>query len=240
MRMEENVMSAQQEREFGEFQRLRRETEITLTLKKIVVDASGREIDRRDLKRVCGCAKKIGASEVLVSPVTVAAAKRELGTGKVKLGCIVGGTGETLLSVKKTEAKRAAKSGAEVIRLVPCYSRLFAGNKDYVKREVKKLRKAVKKCAVILSLEDRSLTEEQIVIGVKAAIEGKADGICVRGESPLVLKAIEASGERVRAEVSHVENSEQLRLLLKAGAQRFVSAYPQQIAEELYSGLQIG
>ena len=127
MRMEENVMSAQQEREFGEFQRLRREKEITLTLKKIVVDASGREIDRRDLKRVCGCAKKIGASEVLVSPVTVAAAKRELGTGKVKLGCIVGGTGETLLSVKKTEAKRAAKSGAEVIRLVPCYSRLFSG-----------------------------------------------------------------------------------------------------------------
>lgn len=235
--MEEKVLSAQEEREFGEFQRHRRETEISLTLKKIVVDASRREIDRHDLKRACASAKKLELAEVLVSPVIAAMARREIGSNDVRLACYIGGTGETLVSVKKAEAKKTMRAGADVIYLVPCYSRLFAGNKDYIKREVKKVRKAVKKCSVVLSLEDRALTEELIALGVKAAVEGKADGVCVRGEAPLVMRAIEAGRDRVRVQTSHIENAEQLRLLMKAGARRFVSASPDAIAEELFGGL---
>lgn len=237
--MEETVLSAQDARDLREFQRIRRETEISLSLKKLVVDAKRREVDRHALRRACESAKKLGAAAVVVSPVFVATARKELGKqAKSQLCCEVGGTGETLLAVKKTEAKKVVRAGAEIIRLVPCYSRLFAGNKDYVKREVKAIRRAAKKCTVVLSLEDRALGEKQLLLGIRAAIEGKAHAVCVRGESEILLKAVEACGEKLSVEVSGVENAEQLRLLLKAGAVRFQTTGAERIAEEMTSRLE--
>lgn len=223
--------------EFLEFRRERRETEVSFTLAKLVIDASRREVDRGKLQKACEGAVRLRVSGVLVCPLNVAAAKKFLKRQEIPIVCLVGGTGESLIAVKKNEAKRALKQGAEEIRLIPSYSRLAAGEFSYLKREIKRLRSAAKRAALTLSLEDHAIDEEQIALGVKAAVAGHADGVCVRGETRYVLAAVDAGGGKLRVEASGVENAEQLRLLIKAGAVRASSGNGEKLAEELYSAL---
>ena len=109
-----------------------------------------------------------------------------------------------------------------------------------MRREVKKIRKAVKKCALCVSLEDHSLDEEDVSMGVRAACEGKANGVCVRGETPLVLRALTMGAGRVLADCSGVENAAQLRSVLRAGATRVGTRCAEEIAAELYKTLEDG
>lgn len=241
MHMEETVsgsagtlLPAEEAAEYVEFKRTKREAEILLTLKKIIVDASRRETDGVLLKKACEFARRAHASGILLSPVNVPPARRLL-HGDVKIVCLVGGTGETLPAVKKTEAKRCMRAGAAEIRLVPCYSALIGGNLTYLKREIAKVRRAVRGCSVILSLEDHTLGEDEIALGVRAAAEGGASGVCVRGETPLLLRAEEAASGKLFVDCSGVENAEQLRSLLHLGASRVVSRCAERIGEELWS-----
>lgn len=231
------MLSPLEAQEYVEFKRMRRETEVMLTLKKLVTDASRREMDRSALKSACEFARRTQGSGILVSPVNVAAAKRQLAGSNVHIICIVGGTGETLPAVKRGEAKRAVRLGAEEIRLIPCYSALTGRNLSYLKREIKRVRRAAGRCSVILSLEDHALTEEEIAFGVRAACEGGANGVCVRGEAELLLRALELGAGKVFADCSGVENAEQVKLLLRAGASRLVSGNGVRIAEELYESI---
>lgn len=222
---------------FTEFKRTRREAEVLLTLKKLISDASRRETDRPLLKKICDFAKKEKLSAVLVSPVNAAAAKKILAGSGVGVICLVGGNGETLPAVKKYEAKRAVKAGAEEIRLVPCYSALTGGNLAYLKREISKVRRAAGGRKVVLSLEDHTLGEEDVALGARAACEGGAAGVCVRGETPLLLRAIEAGKGKISVECSGVENSAQLRSLQALGALRLVSPCSEKLSEELFASL---
>ena len=157
--MEEGtILSAAEAVEYGEFKRTRREREVALTLKKLIVDASRRETDKYVLKGACETAVKMEAFAVLVSPVNVALARKRLDESETLICCLVGGTGESLPSTKRTEAKRALRQGAREIRLVLCYSALSGGNLTYLKREIKRVKRAVKKHALIVSLEDHSLS----------------------------------------------------------------------------------
>lgn len=232
--METMVLSPRERLEYEEFKRNRREAEIALTLGKLTVDASRRETDKYALKRACETAKKLHAYGVLVSPVHVVAARRLLAGCATQVVCVVGGTGESLSAIKKTEAKKAAKQGAHELRLVLCYSELRAGNVQYLKREIKKVRKAARNCALTVSLEDHSFGEEELMKGVRAACDAGANGVCVRGEIPLVLRAVKTSAGKVRVDVSGVENAEQLRNLMKAGALRATTYFAEQLCSDLY------
>lgn len=231
---ETTVLSAAEAVEYGEFKRTRREAEIALTLNKLVLDASRRETDKHTLKNTCDSAKKLKAASVLVSPVNVTSARRQLQGCDTQVACLVGGTGESLIATKRTEARRAMRQGAKEIHLVLCYSALAGGNLAYLKREIKRVRKAVKRCAFLVSLEDHALGEEDIALGVRAACESKADGVCVRGETQLLVRAMHTGRGKIRADASGVENAEQLRLLLNAGAARAATSDGERIAEELY------
>lgn len=236
--METTVLSAAEAVEYGEFRRNRREAEIAVSLHKLVVDASRRETDRYSLKAACDSAKKFASYGVLVSPVNVASARRGLTGSECYVCCLVGGTGESLMTVKKTEAKKAAAQGAKEIRLVLCYSALRSGNAQYLKREVKKVKRAVKRLPLVVSLEDHSLSEDEVALGVRAATEGGADAVCVRGEVELVLRALRASAGRLRVDAAGAENAEQLRALLKAGASRVSTGCSERVAEEMYQAAQ--
>ncbi len=234
MGMEATVITAAEAVEYGEFKRTKREAEIAVALKKLIVDASRRETDRYALKTACESARKLGAYGVLVSPVGVMSAKKHLAGSKTYVACLVGGTGETLMPVKKLEAKKAIAAGARDIRLVLCYSALRAGNLSYLRREVKKVRRAAKKLPLTVSLEDHALSEEEVALGVRAAAEGGADAVCVRGETQLLLRALRASGGKVRVDASGIENAEQMRSLLKAGGHLMQTDVPERIAKEMY------
>lgn len=232
--MEMRTLSEAEAAEFEEFQRTRREAEAALTIKKLEVDASKRETDRHMLYAACDLAKKLGAYAVAVSPVNVSAARRRLGECESMISCVVGGTGESIIGIKQKEAKRAMSQGARVVRLVPCYSALFSGNGSYLKREVKKVRRAAKKCKLVLSLDDHALSKEEIERGIAAAVEGKADAVSVRGEMDLALLAVRLSAGRLGVETSGVVNAEQMRLLLRTGAERVLTSDAEHISEELY------
>lgn len=227
-------LSAAEAAEYGEFKRTRREAEIAVSLHKIVVDASRRETDRGALKSACDCVKRQFSYGALVSPVSAAQAKRHLEGSEAYVVARVGGTGETLPSVKKYEAKKAIAQGARELRLLLCYSALKAGNAGYLRREIKKVKRAARKLPVVVSLEDHSLTEDEVAFGVRAAGEGGADGVCVRGEVNLVLRALRVCAGKLRVDVSGVENAEQMRALLKAGASLLTTDRPDEIAEEMY------
>ena len=237
MEQEGRMLSAAEVAEFGEFKRARREQEISFTLNKLLIDASRRETDRAALKKACEVAVKLHASGVQVSPVNVAAAKRQLSASETPVCGLVGGTGESLIAIKRTEAKKAFRMGAKEVRLVLCYSQLTGGGINYLKREIRRVRRAIRKGTLTVSLEDHSLDEEEIAMGVKAACAGRADAVCVRGETSLVSRALKESAGKLRVEVSGVENAEQLRLLLKSGAVRATTGDGERIAEELYTSL---
>lgn len=232
--METTVLSAAEALEYGEFKRTRREAEVALTLKKLSLDASRRETDKTALKNACDCAQKLHAHSVMVSPVNVAFASRRLRGGETAVACYVGGIGESLISIKKTEAKKAVKQGAGEIFLIPCYSALFGGNLPYLKREIKRVKKAVKKGSLSVVLDDHALGRDEISRGVRAACEARANAVCVRGELANLQCAVRASAGRLRVDVSHVENAEQLRLLFKAGATNASTCAAEEIARELH------
>ena len=232
--MENKVLSEADAAEFEEFLRSRREVEAELTLKKMIVDASKRETDRGLLNAACESAKRLGTFAVAVSPVNVSAARRRLEGFENVISCTVGGTGESLIPIKKKEAKRAQAQGAGEIRLVPCYSALFSGNVAYLKRELKKVRRAVKKCRIVLSLDDHALSKEDIERGLAAAVEGKAHAVSVRGETDLVMEAVRFLSGRLSVVATGVENAEQMRLLFKAGAEYAMTGNADEIARELY------
>ncbi len=232
--MEATYLSAAEAVEYGEFKRTRREAEISVVLHKLTVDASRRETDRFALKTACESARKLSAYGVLVSPVHVGAAKKHLTGSECYIVCLVGGTGESILPVKRLEAKKAISQGAREIRLILCYSALRAANVSYLRREIKKTRRAARKLPLVISLEDHTLGEEDVALGAKLAAEGGADAVCVRGETQLVLRALRASGGKIRVDVSGVENAEQLRALSKAGASLIGTSDPEKIAKELY------
>ncbi len=229
--MEPTVLSGAEAAEYVEFKRARREAEIALTLRRLVVDASRREFDRPAVRSACESVRRLGASGVLVSPVNVVQARKCLGAG-ARVVCLVGGTGESVPSVKRKEAKKALAQGAGELRLVLCYSALSGGNLSYLKREIRKVRRAAK-CALTVSLEDRTLKEEQIALGVRAACEGGADGVCVRGERELVLLAVNSAAGKLYCDCSDVENAEQLASVLRAGAAHVVTRSAASIGEEL-------
>ena len=232
--MEYKTLTEAEAAEFEEFLRSRREVEAEMTLKKLIVDASRRETDRASLHAACEGAKRLKAFAVLVSPVNVSAARRRLNGSECIISCTVGGTGESLMYIKQKEAKRAYAQGAEEIRLVPCYSALFSGNSSYLKREVKKVRRAAKKCRIVLSLDDHALGREEIERGLNAALEGKAHAVCVRGEVDIALSAVRFSSGRLSVVASGVENAEQMRLLLEAGVDYAVTGNADEIAGETY------
>ena len=238
MRMEtiSEPFTLKERAEFAEFLRTRKEAEVSAALKKLVFDASRREMDKTLLGKICAFAAKNRLGGVLVSPVNVTSAKRSLAGSGVRVLCIVGGTGETLPAVKKYEAKRAARAGASEIVLTPCHSALFSGNIACLKREIKKVRRAVK-LPVVLSLEDRALSEEDIALGTRAACFGGAVGVCVRGEPQFLLRAMECADGKLSVDCYGVENAEQLRSLKSLGAARLVSVSCDSLADDLFTRL---
>ena len=86
-------------------------------------------------------------------------------------------------------------------------------------------------------LDDRELGEDDVALGVRAAKEAKADGVCVRGEAQLILRALTAGAGKLNVHCCGVENAAQLRTAVRAGATHACTRACTEIAEELYATL---
>ncbi len=223
------VLSQAEEAEYREFLRTKREAEIALLLRRLVVDLSG-ESDRFALKAGVESAVRLSAAGVLVSPMQVALVKKLLKKSGPRLMALIGGTGESLPSVKKLEAKRALRQGAEEIVLTISTYSLKNGAAQNVRRELRTVRRAARRAVFSAALFDRRLSREEVLFGVREAAEAGADGAYLAAEA----EAVEAASESgLSLGAARAENAEQLKLLVKAGAGRVLTMQAERIAEEL-------
>lgn len=231
--MQTNVtIPASEAAAYGEFRRIRRETEVALTLKRLVADLTARETDDASLFAGMQEAQSAGAGAVLVSPSSVAAAKNFTRESGLSLICAVGGTGESLLPVKKAETKRALRQGADEVAFLPSY-RALTGDGRLLRRELRALRRAAGRHRVTVFLFERFLTEPQLRAAAEAAAGCGADAVCVCAESDAVLCALDAAGERMRVGCAFVSTAEQAETFVRAGVSRMASRQVSALAAEL-------
>ena len=149
------VLSAGEAARFREFLRRRKETELALMLHRLISDLTSVS-DRAALRAGVESAVRMGAFGVLVTPdklplvrkllqesgksgqpaaQTAAQPAAQLGAGVPRLFALIGGTGETLPAVKKYEARKAVRLGAEALVLLPSVMLLHGGAVQAAKRE---------------------------------------------------------------------------------------------------------
>lgn len=245
------VLSAGEAARFREFLRRRKETELALMLHRLISDLTSVS-DRAALRAGVESAVRMGAFGVLVTPdklplvrkllqesgksgqpaaQTAAQPAAQLGAGVPRLFALIGGTGETLPAVKKYEARKAVRLGAEALVLLPSVMLLHGGAVQAAKREWRPVLRAAGKRGVFVALTDPSLKREEVLFGVRAAEKAGASGVVVRGEADLVSAAFREAASLVCAQGA--ENAEGLALLCKAGAGHVFTAQPGRIAKEL-------
>lgn len=252
------VLSAGEAARFREFLRRRKETELALMLHRLISDLTSVS-DRAALRAGVESAVRMGAFGVLVTPDKLPLVRKllqesgksgqpaaqtaaqpaaqasaqtsaQLGAGVPRLFALIGGTGETLPAVKKYEARKAVRLGAEALVLLPSVMLLHGGAVQAAKREWRPVLRAAGKRGVFVALTDPSLNGEETLSGVRAANKAGAAGVVVRGEVAIVSAAFR---EACPVCTQGVGSAEELSLLCKAGAGYAFTAQAECLAGEL-------
>ena len=240
------VLSAGEAARFREFLRRRKETELALMLHRLISDLTSVS-DRAALRAGVESAVRMGAFGVLVTPDKLplvrkllqesgksgqpaAQASVQTAAGVPRLFALIGGTGETLPAVKKYEARKAVRLGAEALVLLPSVMLLHGGAVQAAKREWRPVLRAAGKRGVFVALTDPSLNGEETLSGVRAANKAGAAGVVVRGEVAIVSAAFR---EACPVCTQGVGSAEELSLLCKAGAGYAFTAQAECLAGEL-------
>lgn len=252
------VLSAGEAARFREFLRKRKETELALMLHRLISDLTSVS-DRAALRAGVESAVRMGAFGVLVTPDKLPLVRKllqesgksgqpaaqtaaqpaaqasaqtsaQLGAGVPRLFALIGGTGETLPAVKKYEARKAVRLGAEALVLLPSVMLLHGGAVQAAKREWRPVLRAAGKRGVFVALTDPSLNGEETLSGVRAANKAGAAGVVVRGEVAIVSAAFR---EACPVCTQGVGSAEELSLLCKAGAGYVFTAQAECLAGEL-------
>lgn len=106
-----------------------------------------------DIQKVCENATRLKQVSVRVPSTKLSQVFYYLTGGKVKMDCIVGGNGETLAKVKAYEARLAVKKHAKEITLVLTPSHLDSCRYGEIKKEIKKVRRAIGKAILKVRVE---------------------------------------------------------------------------------------
>ncbi len=244
------VLSAGEAARFREFLRRRKETELALMLHRLISDLTSVS-DRAALRVGVEGAVRMGAFGVLVTPdklplvrkllqesgksgqpdaQTAAQPAVQTAAGVPRLFALIGGTGETLPAIKKYEARKAVRLGAEALVLLPSVMLLHGGAVQAAKREWRPVLRAAGKRGVFVSLADPALNGEETLSGVRAAKKAGAAGVVVRGEVAIVSAAFR---EACPVCTQGVGSAEELSLLCKAGAGYAFTAQAECLAGEL-------
>lgn len=134
-----------------------------------------------DLEKLCDIAYKHSYFAVCVNPCNVSFVKGHISknlNGVLKVACVVGfPLGANTTNVKLTEAKEAINNGADEIDFVINIGCLKQGKFDYIKSELKKLRKLSKNIVVKAIIETCYLDKNEIIKISKICMQTKIDFI---------------------------------------------------------------
>ncbi len=174
-----------------------------------------------DVQRVCERAIRLRQAAVKAPLTRLALAYRYLAGSKVKLDCVVGGTGETLTKVKTLEARLAARKKAAEITVVVAPSLVDGCRYGEIRRELKKVRRAAGKVPLKVRVEQTaSLTALARIARIACEAGARffsvpyfndCERLCVNFTRGCAL------------EVSGVDDTDAFRKLSKAGVARIVT-----------------
>ena len=178
-------------------------------------------LNGEDVQRVCERAIRLRQAAVKAPLTRLALASRYLAGSKVKLDCVVGGTGETLTKVKTLEARLAARKKASEITVVVAPSLVDGCRYGEIRRELKKVRRAAGKVPLKVRVEQTaSLTTLARLARIACETGARffsvpyfddCQRLCVNFTRGCAL------------EVSGVDDTDAFRKLSKAGVARIVT-----------------
>ncbi len=236
-------ISASELKEFEEFKRQKKLTELRRLLRTIDHTLLKQTATRADIKKLCDEAREFGFYSVCVQPVYVSACRDFLrNSPAVKIACVVGfPMGENLTATKVYETKCAVRDGADEIDMVICVSAVKNGNYSYVKKEIRQVVKAAKGNPVKVILETSLLTRDEMLRAAACARDAGAAfvktstgyfGEGAKAEDVKLLKSTVGQACGVKAS-GGIRTAEQFQEMIDAGADRIGTSAGKEIAGAL-------
>ena len=181
------------------------------------------------IRNLCREAKKHDFAAVCVNPCWVSVAAEELEGTDVHVACVAGfPLGQNSSVIKAGEAAEAVHNGADEIDMVINVGRLISGDIDYVRDEIKLIKKTIGTRILKVIIECCLLNEEQKTAACKAAVEAGADyvktstGFSTGGatvEDVRLMKETVGGKAKVKA-AGGIRTKEQMDRMIEAGAER--------------------
>lgn len=238
------VISLQERQEFEEFKRRKRVAEARAVISRLELSAEQVVTERASLRRALREAEKCGIGGVSVTPCMVRPCADFLGkSSSLKIVAALspwGGTDTT--DVKVRQIRRALRDGAAVAEISAPLPAVKEGNWAYVKRELKKLRRAAGKSLLRINIESPLLTPQELAKLCSVVCEC---GItCVRMAGPAfgcgadeeeVKAAHAALKSRAVIKADGAENPGRIATLLECGAELVGSASAVELARAILS-----
>lgn len=160
-----NKLSESEKLLYSQFRRKINAEAARSQIKKLEYDLASVKAGLNVLKSACADANAMGLGAVCVLPCFVKNCAVFLGENK-KCGlvaCISSPHGGDTTQIKVKAVKRAINDGADEVEVTAPVAHIRDGNFSYVKREFKKLKKAVKHKSLRVDLECNLLSHEQIM-----------------------------------------------------------------------------
>lgn len=130
-----------------------------------------------DIRQICDDAMSYGTASVCIPPCYVRKAHEYMGS-KMKVCTVIGfPNGNNTVAVKEFETKDAIANGAQEIDMVINIGMLKAGEYDYVRDEIKTLKKACGPLVLKVIIETCLLTEAEKIKMCELVTEAGADFI---------------------------------------------------------------
>ncbi len=186
------------------------------------------DITSEDIVRLCREAEECGFYSVMIHPLHIAEAVRELTGSRVRIGTVIGFPfGETTSAVKAFEAEQAVRDGADEVDMVAAVSRIKEGRYREATEDIACVTGAVS-VPVKVIVEASLLTPDELVQACKCCIEAGAAfvktstgyfGVGATAENIRLMKSV--CGERIRIKAAGgIRDYESARALVEAGADR--------------------
>ena len=165
----------------------------------------------------------------MVSDTLSPLAAEELEGTDVHVACVAGfPLGQNSSVIKAGEAAEAVHNGADEIDMVINVGRLISGDIDYVRDEIKLIKKTIGNRILKVIIECCLLNDEQKIAACKAAVEAGADyvktstGFSAGGatvEDVRLMKETVGDKAKVKA-AGGIRTKEQMDRMIEAGAER--------------------
>ena len=203
------------------------------------------ELTPADIAAGCRVARKYDTATVCCAPSDVTLCKRELEGSEVKVAAVVGFPhGYSTTAVKVFEAERAIADGADELDMVLHIGRLIAGDRDYVRGDIRAVVEVAHRAGVRVKviLENCYLDDDHKVLGCKLCEEAGADWVktstgFAKGGATLEDLALMRNAVSSRVQVKAAGGVRDLDMALKVrevGCSRFGATATEKIMEEAY------